>query len=411
LDGHIRPGDDGWVDIGAYESPDEYVSGPGGYADRVLYVRADLPDGRDENGLNWESAFRSISAALDATAGSDEIRVATGEYHEFLCMEPGIRIYGGFAGSETRFDRRLARAEETIIDASGLNTSVVFAARNSTLDGFTITGGSGASGGGIFCYDCSPTLTDLIILRNSAAENGGGIFCCDGSPTLTNLIILTNSAAGNGGGIYCDHAWPTIRNCVVAGNDAGAGGALFTGNDSSPVLVNCTLADNRAGDRSGGMYRGWGWPVLTNCIFWNDGTQINDILDTVTYCCIEGGWPGDGNINRYPEFVDREGGNYRLAKGSPCINSGDAMAAPAFDVDGKRRHWDGKADIGAYEFASVPHTVPGDTDGDSVVDGADLFFFSLWWQQPCNDTNFRCDTVVDDRIDQKDLTQLIKKWK
>ena len=97
-------------------------------------------------------------AALEARGVSDEIWVASGTYEENILMEPGVAIYGGFGGTETVRSERNSEANETIIDATGLNTSAVVAADFTILDGFTVTGGNSRLGGGVFCYDCSVTL-------------------------------------------------------------------------------------------------------------------------------------------------------------------------------------------------------------------------------------------------------------
>ena len=50
-------------------------------------------------------------------------------------------------------------------------------------------------------------------------------------------------------------------------------------------------------------------PTVTNSIIYfnnrtGDGTQINSNFATVTYCDVEGGWEGDGNIQADPYFVE-----------------------------------------------------------------------------------------------------------
>ena len=108
-------------------------------------------------------------------------------------MKKGLKIYGGFAGTETsvddRTDFRVGGANETIlsgdIGTSGDNSdncyNVVYLpgniglTRDDLLDGVTITGGNanGSSfphscGGGICNYNASPTLKNVTIRNNSA---------------------------------------------------------------------------------------------------------------------------------------------------------------------------------------------------------------------------------------------------
>ena len=61
-------------------------------------------------------------------------------------------------------------------------------------------------------------------------------------------------------------------------------------------------------------------------------------------------WPGTGNIASDPLFVSLAADNYRLAAGSPCINTGDPAAAQN-DPDGSR------ADMGALPTGTSTATI------------------------------------------------------
>ncbi|MCB9768444.1 MAG: hypothetical protein H6752_09630 [Candidatus Omnitrophica bacterium] len=80
-----------------------------------------------------------------------------------------------------------------------------------------------------------------------------------------------------------------------------------------------------------------------------------------------------GNINSDPKFVDPENGDYRLQRGSPCIDSGTDTGLTT-DLDGKPRPIGGY-DMGAYEFPYLR----SDIDGDGRVDENDLFIFQRDW--------------------------------
>lgn len=47
------------------------------------------------------------------------------------------------------------------------------------------------------------------------------------------------------------------------------------------------------------------------------------------------GIDGGGNIDADPLIIDAEGGNFRLASGSPCIDAGFSSAVPTdlYDLD------------------------------------------------------------------------------
>ncbi len=90
----------------------------------------------------------------------------------------------------------------------------------------------------------------------------------------------------------------------------------------------------------------------------------------MSFSNIEGSFPGTGNIDADPLFVDSDGGDYRLSAGSPCIDAGDNTAIPfkTTDLDGNPRLIDDRAtpdtgvpfvngpivDMGAYEYQGRP---------------------------------------------------------
>jgi len=90
--------------------------------------------------------------------------------------------------------------------------------------------------------------------------------------------------------------------------------------------------------------------MVTNCIFWFDssGEIYNDSDAIITYSDIEGGFPGEGNIDADP-LLDATG---HLQAGSPCIDAGNSAAVPdgvKTDLDGNRRIQGSSVDMGAYE--------------------------------------------------------------
>ncbi|HQP96922.1 MAG TPA: right-handed parallel beta-helix repeat-containing protein, partial [bacterium] len=352
-----------------------------------VYVRADAMPGGD--GFSWEKAFNSIGSALEVMWATGEVWAAAGTYSESVEMKPGIAIYGGFTGTEqTREDRDWA-GNETVINAGRLFASAVTGADGALLDGFTVTGGqrsgvfcpSGSSptfsncilrtnksfgvhcpgssptlinctisenpGGAIYCSDSRLTLTNCMISENSARQ-GGGIRCSRSSLTLTNSTVALNSVEVSGGGIYCEDSSAMLTNCIITGNSAEGGGGGIYSTKSFPTLTNCTIARNVAG-RGSGLWSESGSLSLTNCILWNPGSEIEGSV-VATYSCIQGGWPGQGNISHYPEFVDSTNGDYHLRNGSPCVDTGLVSVAPAEDIEEHNRPGaDGLVDMGAYE--------------------------------------------------------------
>ena len=339
-EGRSRPGSDGLVDMGAYESAPEYEPDERPQSPDRVYVRSDAVPGGD--GSSWEGAVTSIGAALKVIWATGEVWVAAGMYPESIELEPGVALYGGFSGIEQSREERDWAAHETIVDATGAGDTAVFGANRAILDGFTVTG---AEYRGVYCQDgSSPTLANCTIRGNSGYY---GVYCSRSSATLTNCTI-----AGNAGtGIYYYNAYPTLTNCTIVGN---AGGGVSCGGDSSMTLTHCTIA----GNAGGGVYSSSEPSVtLTNCILWNAGRELPGSA-VATFCNIEG-WRGEGNIDADPLFVDPANGDYHLRNGSPCIDSGLVSIAPSEDAEGQSRPGgDGLVDMGAYE--SPPAYEPGE---------------------------------------------------
>ncbi len=146
---------------------------------------------------------------------------------------------------------------------------------DSVVDGFTITNGymsgDGAdeSGGGIYCSNSSPTITNCIVNGNSTYY-GAAIYCDESDAVITECTISGNHG-GAGGGIYCDSSNPAISNCTISENHGGAGGGIYCIFDSSPMMTNCTINGNSATLGGGIICFFSSNPTITNCTI-NDNT-------------------------------------------------------------------------------------------------------------------------------------------
>jgi hypothetical protein len=98
-----------------------------------------------------------------------------------------------------------------------------------------------------------------------------------------------------------------------------------------------------------------GNPPVTNCILWGDFPNEIGGSAVVTYSDVEGGWPGEGNIDADPLFADADKEDYHLTWNSPCRNTGDnsVFPTPFTDYEGDPRIAQGTVDMGIDEF--YPH--------------------------------------------------------
>ncbi|MAG57712.1 MAG: hypothetical protein CMJ83_15605 [Planctomycetes bacterium] len=247
---------------------------------------------------------------------------------------------------------------------------------NSTSDGGIETvngdGEPGGLGGGAYVLvnpwlpTSSMTLVDCRITANTTGQGGTAMALCP-----------TGAAGGRGGDGAGVYGAATLINCVVADNICGNGGPGSPGATSggangpggngggvagSATLIHCTVWNNRTGTgATGGLLpvgaNGVGGGIAlgataVNSILWaNLPDQLDPFTTSVTYCAVQGGAPGAGNIASTPLLTDPANGDFHLALGSPCIDAGDNGIAnlPATDFDGDPRLFHGTVDLGADE--------------------------------------------------------------
>jgi hypothetical protein len=91
--------------------------------------------------------------------------------------------------------------------------------------------------------------------------------------------------------------------------------------------------------------------------------------------------PGANNITNEPQFVNEGAGDFHLAAGSPCRNTGsNQFAAMPWDLAGMARIAEGVVDMGAYEFigGSAIVVIPSVVNfGTLVVDEASTASVSI----------------------------------
>jgi len=299
-----------------------------------------------------------------------------------------LTIYGGFeggsrsGGGETEAAQRDPVANPTILSGD-LGSSRAWhvvrfegdADEFTQLDGFIIekgeAGSSAGRGGGGILVDGRPVIVSNCIVRDcSASLAGGGVVLyvsIDGdlTPTFVNVTIVDNQSGSSGGGVAIfapiSGAEPTFVNCVIARNTAGGNGggvanlppSIF-GTGRGCAFINCTIVDNSvpSSGTGGGIYTtspnadDANRTDVRNSILWGNrvGTTTDQAAQfsyttlagvSVQYSCIEDlnvtgplGGPTNMNIGDDPDFVDFNGGDYRIAVDSPAADAGLNSALP-----------------------------------------------------------------------------------
>ena len=162
--------------------------------------------------------YSTIQDAFYASNDGDTILVQTGTYYEHLYFANKNVVLGSLfitTGDTayiplTIFDG--SNQDNTVNLTSGIDTSFVLA-------GFTIQKGYTVAKGGciIIQNSATPTLRNLKIINNTAANGGGGLYINNGSGRFIDLLVSGNTVEdegeyhGWGGGIFVWYADWSLR--------------------------------------------------------------------------------------------------------------------------------------------------------------------------------------------------------
>jgi hypothetical protein len=219
--------------------------------------------------------------------------------------------------------------------------------------------GGERGGGAIGCQYSTVIIRENIITHNFCGMIGGGISTSYCHSNINNNFVSNNKCWYYGAGL-CISGKSRITNNLIIGNidtfgSASAGGGIACGD--SITLINNTIVNNYCDYFGGGIYFWRAAPVDTfeNNIVWGNTSYADSQIyiptqsPVIVYNDIQGGWPGEGNIDSNPLFAGPDDFhltwlNYPFEDStkSPCIDSGDPASPP--DSDGSR------ADMGAYPF-------------------------------------------------------------
>ncbi|MGJ8726217.1 MAG: beta strand repeat-containing protein [Roseibacillus sp.] len=234
-----------------------------------------------------------------------------------------------------------------------------------TLDGFSITGGRAANGGGVSNSTAGTTMTLLncTIFGNTSTNAGGGIINLGGGTLLaTNCTIFDNQADGFAGGIENNGSTSTmtLHNCTVVRNNSNGSGGGLSNNGGSITIGNTLIAHNTGASTPDIRYSAATSSSFTapNLIRDNTGSSTAFPADSPN---TDGNYVGDGTTPLEPLLVGDIGDNGPALinnggptptilplPGSPALGNGMLTdETPQLDQRGESRF--GNPDIGATQ--------------------------------------------------------------
>ncbi len=274
-----------------------------------------------------------------------------------ICNKTLVSENSTVADSSFTFSGDIYRARGGgIFNADELVVENSIISNNTTDDGIMPCyeeNGDGGNGAGIYNIE-DLTIRNTLFLYNIT---GVGLNAleedADGLNSISSGLIISDPCAGykgrsgNGAAIY-NNGTISAFGCTFYGNSTGYGDI---GNDTRGT--------------GGGVYSSSyaASVIIKNSIFWNNAPNeiqiVSDDTDSsIVYNDIEGGYPGEGNIDIDPLFVDPEAEDFHLTGSSRCIDNGFMDASVNFDIDNETRPVGRGYDIGAYEYYHTSITNP-----------------------------------------------------
>jgi hypothetical protein len=304
----------------------------------------------------------TIQMGVDSSSNGDTVLVSPGRYVENVNLSGRTITIGSWL--LTTGDLRYIA--ETVIDGSrnGRSAFRMAGAESGVITGFTIENDSSDFGAGVYIRGGMPTLSHLVIRNCSVMRNGTAIYVTGGAvATIRDVELYDNNCGYVGGAMSVfGGSQANLERALVHNNYSVHVGGAFHVSSSTLRLKNCTVVDNAALHTGGAVYLTSGARAeVSNSILRGNEPDESWILEggnhtvfQAEFSNIDGGveriygpipenieW-GVGNIDVEPDFVDREGRDFRLQPGSSCIDAGNYESA--FDPDETRR------DLGALPF-------------------------------------------------------------
>jgi parallel beta-helix repeat protein len=365
----------------------------------IWYVKTDGVG----DGSSWENASSDLRNIMDNANPNDQVWVAAGTYtpgtnaDDTFTLNKGVKVYGGFVGTENELSERDWVTNETILSGNDVNYHVVTGATDATpddtrLDGFTVKeGNANGSGGGMYNVSSSPTVANCTFSGNTATYEGGGMCNHYSNPTVVNCTFSGNTSTSTfGGGMYNHNSNPTLTNCTFSGNTANSGGGMYNQN-SDPTIINCNISGNTAYS-GGGMSNHHSNPTVVNCTF--SGNTANDSgggMDsynsnpTLTNCTFSGNTANSGggmyNYNSGPTLANTIlWDNTAPAGWGPDIYQFDGtldLKNCVVDLDNKYDSANDPTEDFTNVIKTDPKLIPMDKNGNIEAIPANAYIFGL----------------------------------
>ncbi len=356
----------------------------------VRYVK---PGDTSSAWATQSNVYADLQLALADAQSGDEIWIAAGVYKPTEGTDPliafelvdGVKLYGGFDGSETDLSERNWILNKTILSGDIGEEGIV------EDNSYTIVRAVGSE---FFPIEAPTEINGLIIekARNYFWDRedgtGGGLYCEYAALKVNNVIFQNNITRNDGGGAYIDeNASVTFGNTMFIDNLAYMGAGVYNKGELS--CYNCLWYKNETKNMNGryttsianqavDVYTANSSALIVNSIFCL--TNLNSGM----YQSVYGEVTQQSNLSSDNlNFVDIIGLDFRLSQLSEAVDAGDNnyQGALTSDYSGGNRIQNGTIDIGPFEGTVLcpTNTLPEDNAIISATgESIDVQFDAEW---------------------------------
>jgi Right handed beta helix region len=335
-------------------------------------------NGSDANPCTLVAPCRTVDRASGRLAAGDTLYIRGGTYRT-SSFPDGYEDWHLPAGSPGRPTTIRAYPGETPVFDGGMTQGefMIPNTRYLLLDGLTVQHFDNSSGNGAItpCGSMSHLEIRNMTFRDngSRTDNDHDIYTCGGRVSWV-YIHRNRFIRGPGGALHMWH-YPQAQHVFFYDNVVrdkyvgvyacdGAGDVRITNN----TFVNTTGATRgtivtSCGERVNGprdIYVRNNIFYRTAGVQWQRGGERGRLVEdhNVWYGGILGFAPSTTDTRSNPLFVSVGANDFDLQTGSPAIDAGTAIDAPAEDFVGSARPQGGRLDIGAYEAGGAPREPP-----------------------------------------------------
>ncbi len=274
--------------------------------------------------------------------------------------------------------------------------------------------------------DCRPmvTLVDCVFAGNTSRR--AGAVDASGVVTLTGCEFAGN--VGNDAAVTASGDVLKAEACLFAGNSSRfRPGAIDASSPAIVRLSNCTFVGNRGWPNTIGRFSALSLPVaeMSQCIVWDgpDPFTRSPMFPPqigLTYSNVQGGYPGEGNVDVDPLFVDP--GHWDSNDTPEDVND-DVWVTGDYHLKSQAGHWDRAIETWVFDEITSPCVDAGDPNaplgaepfpnGGCVNLGAysgTLEASRSYFGEPLCETHIAGDINGDCRVDDLDMDILMSHW-